>query len=669
MLTRTVKRATAALAHPRTPSSRLHPFSSSSSSRLSPPSTPPSTAHLLTELDALLARYPLLDTAWNNRLKHALADLNNHRRARIAVVGDLASGAEGVVTALLDDPLASNPDVTVALEGRRLSADTPEAIAIKYGEESRSSATEVELPSNWLKETNAEMIEVVHGNGIPPLESSFTSLHLSDAVVLVLSDSTLLISKTAQTLLYNLDPKPNLFLALNTTNATPFAATSPLRTLQHQLESLAPASSSSASPHTLVVSTSQALAALEALNPSDPAQKPSYEAFSQGYLSSQIPTLSTLLTSAVSSHASSSPTLPTPLQTQTASHVLLTALNRAAFSGAQIDSSLSSASASLSALSQTAEESALALLTSLGVDHSTGLLPVPEDELASSLSAIEDVLMSRLSWYKLPYRVDDMHAEIALVVSSTYLPAFEDSLVYSAGRAQALTSTLSQRVDTLLRSTPLFSQSPTDSALSPSQKLASLYSATTLNRIAQAAQTASSGLSSTALSSAITHRRNQITSPGGPVDALHRRAQSAVVSSFTLAASSAGGATASQLLEWAELATNVGWGALGVTVGAWWLQSRWEKAKRRFRKDVKERVTGGVEEDLGVAARRLVDRSLYKTRTAVALYEELIRQRQRDFESFKAGLTAIEAQRRQIEQEGLVVEQEVMSTGKKQVKA
>lgn len=51
-----------------------------------------------------------------------------------------------------------------------------------------------------------------------------------------------------------------------------------------------------------------------------------------------------------------------------------------------------------------------------------------------------------------------------------------------------------------------------------------------------------------------------------------------------------------------------------------------------------------------VAARRLVDRSLFKTRTAVALYEELIRQRQRDFESFKEGLTAIEGKRREIEE-------------------
>ncbi|GAA5914653.1 hypothetical protein JCM6882_003591, partial [Rhodosporidiobolus microsporus] len=582
-------------------------------------------------------------------------------------VGDHASGAEGVVTALLDDPLSSNPDVTVALEGRRLSADAPEAIAIKYGEEGRSSTTGVELPSSWLKETNAEVVEIVHGDSIPPLESSFSSLHLSDAVVLVLSDSTLLSSKTAQTLLYNLDQKPNLFLALNAPDASPSAATSPLRTLQHQLEALSPSSSASpaTAPHTLVISTSQALSALEALNPSSPSQSPSYETFQRGYLSSQIPTLSTLLASAVSSHTASPSAVPTPLQRQTASHVLLTALNRASFTGAQIASSLCSASASLSALSQTADEAALSLLTSLGVDPATGLLRVPEDELAASVAALDDLLLTRLSWYKLPYRVDDLHAEIALVVSSTYLPQFESSLVYAAGRAQALSSTLSSRVDTLLSSSSAtFSQSPSTGALSPAQKLASLYSATAQNRVAQAAQSAAldGPAASTALSAAITHRRNQITAPGGPVDALQRRAQKAVVSSATLSAASVVGATASQVLEWAEMATNVGWGALGVTVGAWWLQSGWERAKKRFRKDVKERVTGGVEEDLGVAARRLVDRALFKTRTAVALYGELVRQRQRDFEAFRTGLRRVEEGRRAVEEaesqsaDGVVVE-------------
>ncbi|GAA5851649.1 hypothetical protein JCM8547_001162 [Rhodosporidiobolus lusitaniae] len=615
---------------------------SSTSSRFSPPQQLPL---LLKDLRQLLARYPLVDATWTERLERAAGDLKQRRSARVAVVGDHDSGAEGVVTALLDDPLASSPDVTVALESRRLRPDTPEAVVIKYGEESKASASEVELPSSWLKENKAEVIEVVHGDGIPPLESSFTSLHLSDGVVLVLSDSTLLSAPSAQTVLYNLSSKPNLFLALNASDASSSASSSPL---QHQLESLFRASTSSPHPpETIVVSTQQALAALEALNPSEPNKPADYEAFQRGYLSSSIPALSSLLSASVSSHSSA---VPSPLQLQTASYILLSALHRAAFSGAQIADSLSSASSSLSALSQHAEERSLSLLSQLGVDPSSGLLKVPHDELHTSLKAVDELLLNRLAWYKLPYRVDDLHAELSLLLSHSYLPHFERTLVYSSGLAQSLSTLLSSRVDTLL-SSPLFALSPTQSALSPSQKLASLHSPTLLNRVAQAAQTAAQGFTPSALSASLIHRRNQITSPGGPVDALQRRAQKAVFQSGVLSLASVLGAGASQALEWAEAAVNVGYGALGVTVGAWWLQSRWEKAKKRFRKDLGERVTGGLEEDLGIAARRLVDRSLFKTRTAVALADELVQKKQREFEAFRTELSRIEQKRVELEKE------------------
>ncbi|GAA6044302.1 hypothetical protein JCM8097_006757 [Rhodosporidiobolus ruineniae] len=645
MLGRSAPRPLGSLRTARLP---LHRSLSLSSSRLSPPPPSPPTQLLLSDLRNLLGRYPLLDPAWTNRLERAQADLSHPRAARVAVVGGTESGAHDLVTALLDDPLSSNPEVTVALEARRLRSDAPEAIVIKYGQEGKASASEVELPAGWLKDHKAEVVEVVHGEGVPPLESSFSSLHLSDAVVLVLSDSSLLSSKSAQTLLYNLESKPNLFLALNAPDASPAASSSPLRTLQHQLATSFPTTSSSPSPpKTVVISTSQAISALEALNPSTPGQQPDYTAFQRLYLSSQIPALSSQLSSILATHSSSS----TLLQLQTASSILLSALHRAAFSGAQIADSLSSAQSALSALSEHASEQSRALLASLGVDPATGLLKVPSDELASALSAIEHTLLTRLAWYKLPYRVDDLHAELALVVSSTYLPAFEDSLVYAAGRAVALSSLLSTRVDTLLAS-PLFSQSPISAALSPAQKLASLHSPTLLNRVAQAELEARTGQSSTALSAAVTHRRNQITAPGGPTDALQRRAQSAVVQSGLLSLSSLVGATASQVVEYAELATNVGWGVLGVTSAAWWLQSRWERAKRRFRKDVGERIVGGLEEDLGVAARRLSDRALFKTRTAVALAEELVRKRQHEFESFRAELARIEARRKEVEEEG-----------------
>ncbi|BGP16807.1 hypothetical protein JCM10213v2_004812 [Rhodosporidiobolus nylandii] len=516
-----------------------------------------------------------------------------------------------------------------------------------YGEEGRSSSSEVELPAGWLKENKAEVVEIVHGDGIPPLESSFSTLHLSDAVVLVVSDSTLLSSKAAQTLLYNLHSKPNLFLALNAPDASSPSSSSPLRTLQHQLSTLFPSTSSSPAvdeqqPQTLLISTSQALAALEALSPSDPTTPPSFESFQKNYVSSQLPTLSSALSAALAPHSSAT---SSPLQEQTALYLLSTTLHRSAFAGAQIGDSLASASSSLSALAQQADESSLTLLTSLGVDPSSGLLRIPPADLEAAMAALEDTLQTRLAWYKLPYRADDLPAELALVVSQTFLPEFERQLTYSAGAATALQRELSARVDALLAS-PAWAE-PQSAA--PAARLASLYSPVMRNRVAQAEVEAQQGATATSLSAALTRRRDQLTAPGGPVEALQRRAQAAVFSSGVLSLSSVVGAAGASVAEYAELATAGGWGLMGVTFAAWLGQNRWEKAKRRFRKDVGERVKGGIEEDLGLAARRLSQRALYKTRTTVALGEELIRQKQDGFEAFRAELAAIEARRKELE--------------------
>jgi len=45
-------------------------------------------------------------------------------------MGDGGSGAEGLVTAAFDDPLASGGELSLALETRRLAEGSPEAINI-----------------------------------------------------------------------------------------------------------------------------------------------------------------------------------------------------------------------------------------------------------------------------------------------------------------------------------------------------------------------------------------------------------------------------------------------------------------------------------------------------------------------------------------------------------
>ncbi|GAA5823523.1 hypothetical protein JCM3770_000326, partial [Rhodotorula araucariae] len=515
------RRRLLARSQPRTAPSRAtrhsRPLATSTSPSSRGPAPAPAPAELLADLRRLLDRYPLVDPAWTARLDRAADDLARQRPARVAVVG--GTHAQHLVTALLDDPLASNQDCAVALEARRLAPDSPQALVLKHGTEVRASPGELHLPSNWLRDIDAEVVEVVHRD-VVPLESSFSAIHLADLVVLVLSDSTILSSKPAQALLYNLATKPNLILALDTPDASPSASASSLRALEHQLASVLPTAHST--PRTLAVSTSQALSALEALSPSEPDQKPAYDAFQKGYLASRIPHLHQLLTLALTSTHAGLPA-PTPLQLQTAAYVLSAALARAAFAGAQVADSLDEADAALAALDEHASEAKRALLAALGVEAATGLLRIPADEQRAAGAALDELFATRLAWYKLPYRVDDLGAEIALVASQTFLPAFERRLAFAAGLAASTTASLSLRVDALFAS-PLFAA---PAAPSPTQQRASLYSATVLNALAQAAA-ASQAPDDHALSGAVAARRAQISAPGGPASMLHARAQRAV---------------------------------------------------------------------------------------------------------------------------------------------
>lgn len=318
----------------------------------------------------------------------------------------------------------------------------------------------------------------------------------------------------------------------------------------------------------------------------------SFERFQTGYVASGVPQLKERLAQAVSTLGvpASEPGVTSSLQRSTARYTLDSAVDAAAVEGAKVDDALFQASTDIAALSFVASESAASVLTSLGV--SDGLLKIPEADVHDASHAFRDLLDGRLEWYQLPWRTDDLVAELALVSSSSYLLDFESSLVFSTGRLISLSSNLASQTDSLL-STPSFS--PTSA-----QPLASLYSPTLLNTIAQASRE-SNRIPSTALSSSVVARRSQITAPGGPAEVLQSRAQKAVASAASLGGGSVALGLGMQALEYAELATNVGVGLFGSVLAAWIMQRSWGKAKKKFYVDVDERVTGGLEEDLGVS--------------------------------------------------------------------
>lgn len=271
--------------------------------------------------------------------------------------------------------------------------------------------------------------------------------------------------------------------------------------------------------------------------------------------------------------------------------------------------------------------------------HGCARVSVPLDDLRTSMDALERVLQHRLGWWTLPWRADDVSSELGAVVRAHFLRALEKQVTFDAGRAVALQRTLDGLTDEAV-STRAFARDT-----------GALYSAVLVNSLAQVAHEQEPRGASAAreLSAPIERRRRMIMKPSGPLDVLQRKAQKLTVSSLTLASSSALAAVLAQGAEMATFATNAGLGALGATLAAWWLQRGWLKACKRFRKDVGERIVGGLEVDLAVralchslalscdcadvgvqtAAEQLLDRCTYRTRTAIASMEAHISERAR----------------------------------------
>lgn len=382
--------------------------------------------------------------------------------------------------------------------------------------------------------------------------------------------------------------KPNFFLVLNASDPSHPSTT---RNLSLQLESLLPPSSR---PLIFKISTQLSIDALEALNPLESNKSPSIEKFQSYYSKSGIIQLKDTLAESVKSllTPSSSNSGVSALQLQTATFVLTKAIRVATFAGAKIEDELITASNDVAALQFQTEEASKAVLKELGVVD--GRLLITSYELKSAKLAVDEVFNTRLQWYKLPFCSDDIPTELSPLLQSTYLNSFESKLIFDTGRLISLAQMMSNHTDNLL-STSAFT--PSSSLHSP---LSSIYSSILINHVSKAAFE-STQISSSSLSSPLTNRRNQLTSPGGPVEILQIKSQSAVLSSVTLGTSSIVVGVVMDLMEYAELGMSLGVAALGCMIAARRLQNQWHKAKIRFGRDLEERVTRGLEDDLGVS--------------------------------------------------------------------
>lgn len=234
-------------------------------------------------------------------------------------------------------------------------------------------------------------------------------------------------------------------------------------------------------------------------------------------------------------------------------------------------------------------------------------------------SLVERMFSSRLPWWKVLWKSDDVRAETENAVEGAFGKDLEQRLMLETGKLLGVAMRLQQRTRSLFRDLDDRHAPAPSTTAGNAQETESrnpFASPLLLNELRKySLNGVDAQLRADLLTRPILQRREQLLVRGGPVDVLCQRAQQAVLSSVGItgtaaflsttcgvAGSSVGsglGLPATLSIVALEPSTAGASFALATVFSAWLLQSRWTKAKRRFWRDW-ERIADGLDDDLKV---------------------------------------------------------------------
>ncbi|KAL4251475.1 hypothetical protein ABKN59_005735 [Abortiporus biennis] len=503
---------------------------------------------------------------WNDLLDTVQDGLSANVQAQAARIvvhsyGEY-SGAQDLVTALLEEPFASNELKNAIRERRQLTG-----VPIRYGYFSRLEAEKgfLSLRSSWLQQFDIP-VEIKEVTSLSPTSTS--ELHSADIPIIVCNPVT-----TPLTELFN-DPSIPFYRS----NAI-LIITSPPGSIEPE-EILKTAKL----PKTLTVILMDSPRAISAL---------------QALAGSNIPAV----TEAIKDKLSGTPDL-TSLRLQTTLELIEGSLNtcrvalRSAFR--EVDSvyvNVGRLKDEVAGLKAKVGQEVLGVALDKNNDvKTTGRNNVVKEALDKASVEIKST-MDGLTWWRIVWKVDDIGDTISSAVRRAWCTELEDKLIFNAGRL----ATLQESFTTLTQKTLCFYSSP------------STFSSSILkNSLAQIRSSPTYPVTPFSLTSPIHNRLSQLVYP---TNALHRTAQrvtfgmgGSILSGFGVAW--AGWAGQLGILgsfgQGMESETALGLGLLGAVAGIRWMVGKWEKAKRKWWKDW-NRVGEGLERDLKVALERTVD--------------------------------------------------------------
>jgi hypothetical protein len=226
---------------------------------------------------------------------------------------------------------------------------------------------------------------------------------------------------------------------------------------------------------------------------------------------------------------------------------------------------------------------------------------------------VENTFASRLPWWKIIWKVDDVRAETEAAIARGFAKQLEHNLILQTGRLYSVAERLHRNIRSLF--TGLDERKGTTDLTAPRKPSSRdpFDSPVLLNELRKyPLEKIEAELKSDVLLRPIKERRDELVAVGGPLDVLCRRAQKnalmtvstvGVTGLTTLSAAMAGSTTfgpqfPAALQHFAlQPSTAAATFALVTLASLWLTQTRWTRAKKRFWCDW-ERLSDGMDVDL-----------------------------------------------------------------------
>ncbi|ETS61675.1 hypothetical protein PaG_04173 [Moesziomyces aphidis] len=585
---------------------------------------------------------PVLAAQWINRLEQLSSKARHVDGAaghatcptRVALVGSSLSQTRQLVAAMIDEPLrevGSHQVHEAELISTALASLPPStAFTIRYAPgPAQLSADTATLDRHWLQRANLHLTVLVDPE---PSEATYDLVYDSEAAFFVTDDYAL--SRSAHTprssdvnatpmhdLLCRFAAKPHIHLVVNAILGLDHA-----RVVDGLEAATGPSVSALLLPNLISVRASDALAANAALRqaltkPDQPTDSVGVRAgastllwddFSRHFQRSNVGSLIDVVQLLESRHGSEA------LFAQSAAFLLQHCLDEAMATVRRNQAclyQLHAVTAEASAREQATLKQSLERIWPPATAY-TGQLAsedvhvwrpaAPGSNSAVDVAmrqtdeSIEATFDSKLQWWKLVWKVDDLRKELEAACAN-FAASLESDLAYESGRLATLQKEHVHAADELLHQFRRIA-----SELGPGIPAVSRDVALLSNE-AEAGRSSLRTIEPSTLMEPIARRRAQLLQVGGPIDELATKSRRlAVTSSAAVAVTAAGVGSASVLgasldATAASLAldpsTGLGLGLLTLTLVGWRMQGQYNKYRRHFRRDW-QRFSEGLDQDL-----------------------------------------------------------------------